>query len=224
MDSSVTRVWSIIHWSTWFITWPESTASAITSIQPLKVATWNRLTYAARTLSKFTWELTHSVSLWPIRGQFSHCWPIRGRTHLSSSRHWVTPRTICGLSRCLVATSWHCPANVGMNIRKRRENKIAPFTFLLNSLNTITWMVLGIENWPNNVTGLFFASRLHWLHASWVCLHSNHSLGILNFMSELLNEQQKIDLSDFFPGWQHIRQKRGKGRTLVPCAVWLLLA
>lgn len=77
-------------------------------------------------------------------------------------------------------------------------------------------MVLGIENWPNNVTGLFFASRLH---ASLVCLHSNHSLGILNFMSELLNEQQKIDMSDFFPGWQHIRQKRGKGRTLVSCAV-----
>ena len=78
-------------------------------------------------------------------------------------------------------------------------------------------MVLGIENWPNNVTGLFFASRLHWLHASWVCLHSNHSLKILNFMSELLNEQQKIDLSDFFPGWQHVQQKRGKGLTLKSC-------
>ena len=40
--------------------------------------------------------------------------------------------------------------------------------------------------------------------------HSNHSLGILNFMSELLNEQQKIDLSDFFPGWQHVQQKKRK--------------
>ena len=57
------------------------------------------------------------------------------------------------------------------------------------------------------------------LHASRVCLHSNYFLEIFILMSKVSNEQ-KMDFSEGFPGWQHIRQ--GKSGLLNPR--WLLLA
>ena len=70
-------------------------------------------------------------------------------------------------------------------------------------------MVLGIENWPNNVTGLFFASRLGYMLHGFVYTSTSlrDSIEIYNLISKVLNEQ-KIDLSDCFSGWQHIRQRK----------------
>ena len=70
-------------------------------------------------------------------------------------------------------------------------------------------MVLGIENWPNNVTGLFFASRLGYMLHGFVYTFQPASETLpesYNLTSKVLNEQ-KIDLSDCFSGWQHIRQR-----------------